>query len=335
MHSFKRTMRKIAIFLLTVFLLSEAICAPYFYGEVYYYQDGYVRESMAGQLDLLVCGASQSLRGISPAVLDEELGCNSYSLASPLMTMKQRYLFLKKELERNPVETVVVEICYDSLARDRKDVGPEGDFYVLGRFTNPWDRIRFLADNVRFSEIFEFYANTLVRGVHSAKVMLSGGGRRGTGICRQDKGYRPLEAKPMEISPEYLAGGANTEPAEENLYYFEKILALCVEKKVPAVLISTPLPQALVCNLDGLETVRQQHAAIAEKYGIPFLDFSLLKGRGELFQDDRDFYDKAHLSAAGAERFTRVLARNLQNPEDCPLYDSYPQMLREEYGISR
>ena len=111
MHSFKKAMKSSMIFLILLTICTETIVYPYFHSETYHYQDGYVREELQGTLDFLICGASQAQRGISPMILDQKLGCNSYNIASPLMTLHSRYYMLEKELERNPVKTVIIELC--------------------------------------------------------------------------------------------------------------------------------------------------------------------------------------------------------------------------------
>ena len=71
MAEVRRTGKKILLFVLLVSLVAAGIVEPYFQNEVYHYQDGGVRDSLAGSLDELVCGSSHAYRGIVPEVLDE------------------------------------------------------------------------------------------------------------------------------------------------------------------------------------------------------------------------------------------------------------------------
>ena len=135
MNDIKKAVLGTLSFIICVCLMSFVIVEPYFtyclLGNTVYYQDAPLRKKMAGSLDVLVVGASQAVRAFDPAVLDEELKVNSYNLAVPSMSMDSRYFILEKEIQRNDVSTVVIEIAYDTLKRDRKEEGPEGILRTL------------------------------------------------------------------------------------------------------------------------------------------------------------------------------------------------------------
>ncbi len=324
MPSFKRAFVRCLIFLLAVMCVNAVICWPYFHGEVYHYQDGYVRDSLAGKLDLLICGASQAKRGISPAILNEELGCSSYNMGSPLMTMKSRYNLLKKELERNPVDTVIVELCYDTMVRDRDKVGREGDYYMLGRLTSPWERMAFFLDNARLEEYLEFYYDTLNRGIQSWKQWEHK--KIGTSESYQTLGFVPLGSNAVAL-PEREAWNREailTQIVPENRLYLEKILELCREREIRAVMVCTPLSDGAILSYDALEEIQSFYLEIAGKWDCEYYNFSLYPNKSDLFPDSTAFYDRNHLSYAGAETFTRLLCQVLRG-EGETFYESYAQ----------
>lgn len=337
MRSFKKVLKASVIFLALTVLLTAIIVYPYFHGETYHYQDAYVRESLAGQLDLLICGASQAQSGIDPRVLDEKLGCNSYNLASPLLTLKSRYELLKKELERNPVDTVIVEICCDSMYYDRKWVGPEGEYYMLGRLQKPSEIVKFLLLHMRLEECADFFSDTLARGVTAWRTRLRGGGAIGTSENYATKGFVPREPRAIQPpeSSKYFTESLGVKQQEENLIYFEKILALCKEKNVDAVIVSTPLPNGTLLRYGNLDEIQAQYVEVSERWDCEYYNGSLYKGKTALLSDDTDYYDVSHLSATGAETFTELLASLLErraNGEQVSdlFYDSYEQMFYAE-----
>ena len=116
MRNFRRALCSVLAVLVCFSLITAVIVFPYYAWGTYPYQDAKARKDMAGQFDLLVSSASQGLRAIDPRALDDALGCTSYDLGAPLQTMYGRYLFLKEELDRNPVKTVILELS------DRKSV---------------------------------------------------------------------------------------------------------------------------------------------------------------------------------------------------------------------
>lgn len=309
MRNFKLALRTSLIFLLLVAAITEVIVYPYFHSETYHYQDAYVREQMAGELDVLICGASQAQRGISPAVLDEELGCNSYNIGSPLMTLKGRYHILKKEVERNPVKTVIIELCYDTMARDRAVVGPEGDYYMLGRFTTFGERTEYFLSSARFEEYAEFYCDTLQRGIQAWKDR--GEKEIGTSENYETKGFAPLATEPIEmIAPEdYNKEEIQTNIVEENMVYLDKMFELCQENDIKVIMVATPLADAAVLGYDKLDEIHAMYQEISQKWGCEYYNFSLYKGKSQMFKDSDSFYDRNHLSAVGAETFSRLLAQ--------------------------
>lgn len=308
MNNFKFALRNSLIFLMLVAIISGVITYPYFHAEVYHYQDGYVREEIAGKIDFLICGASQAQRGISPSVLDERLKVNSYNLSSPLMTIMGRYTLLKKELERNPVDTIIIELCYDSMARNREEVGPEGDYYMLGRFTGLADIVKYFVKSARFREYAEFYSDTLERGIKSWEKWE--GNEIGTADQYVEKGYEPLATNPIKmIEPElYNKEKILTDIVAENEIYLEKILALCKEKNVHVVIVATPLADAAILSYDKLDVIHEYYKNMSEKWGYEYYNFSLYKGKSDIWKDQEAYYDRNHLSQDGAVIFTEILA---------------------------
>ena len=116
MRNFKRILKTVSLFLAVIIVLSVVFGALYLRGENYDYQDYRERDALAGELTMLINGASYVMYGIDPDVLDAYLGANvhSYNLTTSMLTLEGRYALLKKELERNPVKTVILEVSPDT-----------------------------------------------------------------------------------------------------------------------------------------------------------------------------------------------------------------------------
>ena len=313
MNNFKSMLKTSIIFLGIIVLISEVIVYPYFHAETYHYQDGYVRDEMAGELDFLICGASQAQRGISTSILDEKLQVNSYNLASPLMSIMGRYTLLKNELERNPVETVIVELCYDSMVRDRDVVGPEGDYYLLGRFSQFSERFSYFLKAARLNEYADFYYDTLTRGLKAWETWEEN--EIGTADQYMEKGYEPLATNPIKMIEKevYNKEKILTDIVAENEVYLEKILALCKEKNIHVVIVATPLADAAILSYDKLDVIHEYYKNMSEKWGFEYYNFSLYKGKSAIWKDEAAYYDRNHLSEAGANVFTEILAQVMED----------------------
>ena len=335
MNNFKHLVISTVSTVLMITIISSLITFPYFHSETYHYQDGYVRDTLAGEIDFIICGASQAQRGISPAILDQELDVNSYNIGTPLMTLMGRYYILKKEIERNPIDTVIIELCYDALARDRDVVSAEGDFYMLGRLTSPIERLEYFFMSARLDEYADYFADTMTRGIKSWKDF--GNKQIGTSSKYETKGYEPLKTRSIKMPDK---GNFNTEPiltdfAQENLEYLDKIFTLCKENNITVIVIATPLSDAAIMSYDKLDVIHNRYKEICEKWDCEYYNFSLYKGKSDFFKDSNSFYDRNHLSQSGAETFSYLLSNVLEKSlsgNDCSdlFYDSYEELQTEE-----
>ncbi len=331
MHSFRKTAFVTLVLLLCIALVFSVYTAPYFYGTAFSYQDSGARNALAGQLDTLICGSSHAFRAFIPEQLDQALGTNSYNLSHSMQTMGGRYYLLKKELNRNPVKTVILELSYNALTRNREKEGPEGDIYELGRFSNPLDRWSFFFSAISPSEYGKLYYDTIDRSTTAWKALF-----QGTMGLQSTRGYLGLDPVDQSISPEqretvFHSLLFSVKQDEQTVSYFEKCMELCREKGVRVLLITTPMPEKTLLTYDGLETVRGWYAAYAERYGCEFYDFNLLKSKTRDYPEDTAFFDQTHVSRFGAQTFTADLCtvlRKVENGDSISdlFYKSYSEM---------
>lgn len=309
MHSFKRTAWKILVFALAVSLVTAVITEPYFQNEIYHYQDQGVRDQLAGTLDVLICGSSHAYRGIVPEILDKWLDCNSYNLSTSLMTMPGRYEMLKRELDRNPVELVILDISFNSMTRNRAEEGPEGDIYQLGRYRNPLERMAYFFKNFRLEEYGRTYYDTLSRGFAAWHMLLKGEGRRGSSDKYETRGFMPGPSNPtaMVYEKDYHTQPQELSFDENCVKYMQKMVDLCRERDIPVIVISVPISQRLTLLYDGLDEIYAGCKTLCQTWQVPFYDFNLLKGKASLFPDDTAYFDVNHMSTSGAQAFTELL----------------------------
>lgn len=331
MHNFRKTARAVLALLLCMLVLFAGYTAPYFYGTAYYYQDAGARSELSGSLTLLISGSSHAFRAFIPEQLDRALGTGSYNLACSMQTMQGRYELLRRELERNPVQTVVIELSYNALTRDRAAEGPEGDLYQLGRYTDPLARWAYFFAAIAPSEYGECYHDTLTRSTRAWKALL-----RGEMGLQSVRGYLGLDPTDQRIAPGARAELYHTDTVPltqdaESVAYFERCMELCAGKGVQVILVTTPMTERMLLEYDGLETVRGWYAAYAERYGCEFYDFNLLKDAD--YPADTAFFDPTHLSRFGAETFTadfcRIVQRRAQGEDVSALfYPDYDRLLQ-------
>mgnify|MGYP003101852804 FL=1 len=287
MNNFKSAIRTCIIFLIVLTILSAAIMSAFFIGENYYYQDSRERAELSGTLDFFVCGASHAMRGFRPDILDQELGVNSYNLSCSRQTMQGRYELLNLELNRNPAKTVVLELSYDSMTRNRDEEGPEGDMYMLGKLDGFMPRIKYFFSAIRPKEYGRMYYNYIDNGVNCIKKIIHGTWTNKN--TKLEKGYAAYKRDDDELNQD-----------------LKKIIALCKEKNVQLILVTTPLSKVTVCRYDNLDTFKEWYENVANENGLQYYDFNLIRDKEEKLPDSSAFSDKFHLGNKGAGTFTKM-----------------------------
>ncbi len=344
MRNFKKAIFSAIGFLACVIVPVLVIVWPYFTGSLYYYEDAQVRDDLAGSIDFLISGASHGSCAFDPKALDEELGVQSYNLSGPLMGMQAREALLQKELARNPVDTVIVELSCNTLTRDRREEGIEGDLYALPRMGSFSEGAAYFQAAFAPEEYLSVLADTLQRGLQCWKDQLSG---KASAVDPADKGFLERESVDLSMTGQEFAQLHNTvaldaEARWDNKEYLWSMVEQCQAQGIEVLFVTTPLSDRLLAQYSNLEESHQWSLYYAQQYGCAYLDFNLYRQRDALFPDDTAFYDLYHLSGSGAEIFSREVAelyQRMKAGEDVSalFYESYAEMdaaMAEAYGAS-
>ena len=309
MRSFKIILKTVGIFLLIVTLLSVLFAEMYFRGENFDYQDYRERDELAGKLTLLVCGTSNVVFGVQPEILNKWLGVSSYNLACPLLTMEGRYTLLEKELARNPVHTVILEVSVDALIRDRETEGPEGDLPILGKLSDAGERWSYFTENFSLSEYPMVYYDVVSKGIESCISLFTAKYHRRN--VEANLGYYGVRKDSRELPTNYRdiyhIRTLSEDIREENVRQLERILELCKEHGATVIMISTPKSKAYNCMYDNLEFFNEWFSSFAAEHNVYYLNFNLAKETIYRLPDAECYYDETHLNPAGADIFSRML----------------------------
>lgn len=329
MHNFKKIILHTVLLIFFVIIILICSTLPYFWGESCYYQDYKVRTSLSGKLDTLVIGSSHALRSIKPTVLNEKLNTKAYNLSSPLMSMYGRYVMLEKEINRNPIKTVYLEISYNALTLDRKTLGLEGDLYVLGRFDNVFERINFFTNAFTPDEYKKVLSDVIVRSKNSFFT-------HNTIKQYETFGYLPVPSNNQLLSDETKeeiknTNSLDTKIKEESLNYFDKIIKLCKRNNIRVILVVTPVTEKMILEYNNLDDIFSQYIDLAKEYNCEYYDFNLDKNRVKLYSEETSFYDDTHMSDSGAEVFSNRLTEIIKKVDEKKditneFYNSYSEV---------
>ena len=336
MQTFKKIIIASASFVIALSILSAIIIEPCRHSETSYYQDGKLRDMLAGQLDYLIVGASHGLAAFIPDVLDKKLGCNSYNLSSSLATMKARVFLTEQELHRNPVDTVVLEISYNALRSTLDEYG-DGDSTTFARLSSWRARRDFLIKSVPFDDWMNIYSRDLISGLSYWQQYVQG--NLSNAVDYQAKGYHPKESFDRTLSPEeieetYNAASEIPEFAPDTLESFQRLVDLCKENNCRVIIVTTPLTDEYIWRGKDWDVFHDWMEDFRKENNCEYYDFNLLKERYALWSDQDSFFDSVHMSDQGAHVFSEAFAK-IMNQVDCGedvstlFYESYAEMKQD------
>lgn len=333
MRSFKRFLKTVGIFLLTVCLLSGFFIGCYLEGENFHYQDAREREALEGELTVLLCGASYTLFGMRPDVMTEQLGISAYTLAGTLLTLRGRYELLSQELERGKVHTVILEVSPDTLIRDRAEEGPKGDLPMLGRITDAGERWRYFKEAFTVDEWPEVYYDLVSKGIDSALRLINGSYTKENQITVRGyyENHNPKKYIPNNYADLYNAQKLPEQVNPENVEWLEKLVELCRAHGATPYLITMPQSKYYNCVYSNLDYYNDWFRNFAASHGIVYYNFNLAKDKLAMLPDETCFYDETHLNPEGGAIFTRMLMDIIQHhwegrDNSFYFFDSYEQL---------
>ncbi len=335
-----QTSKKIIISAISIIcivcLISVIIIVPYLKSESTYYLDSKARKNLSGSIDYIVIGASHGLSAFKPTVLDEELGVNSYNLSGTLLPMYCRTYLVNKELERNPVKTVVIELSYNSLSRNEGEEYGDGETVTKARLDSFGEQLSFLFKYVKVDDWLNAYSRDLANGIMFYKDKFLGTSR---GIDYSAKGHLKKETVDNTLDFElinstYNSSTAIDEPKEEILNELYKLIDLCKEKNCRVILTVTPLTDSFLWQNKDWDKFRIQTENIAKEKNLELYDFNLFKNRFGLFNDNESFNDNLHMSDDGASVFSKVFSETIKkvdSSEDVSglFYKTYDEMKQQ------
>ena len=321
MLTFKKVLLSVILFIFIVGGISFIVVTPYLNSHMDYNQDGDILNDMAGNIDFMVVGASHAMCSYVPQVLDEELGVVSYNFSTTLMPLSARYVMLEKELPRNPVKTVVLEVSYDNLQRSISEDYGWGENIMFSRLSTWEDRLSYLFKYVKPDQWLDIYSRTMNSGLTAWKdIFLSVDGKVANNTAPVNKGFFPRTSIDISMNEEKFEEIYQTKSCmmgfqKENLDLFRKIISLCHEYDAEVIIAISPCADSYIYKYDDLDEFDAWMKEFATENRCDFYNFNLIKDRFEIFNDKTSFWDGPHMSEQGARDFSKKFSALMKSAE--------------------
>jgi hypothetical protein len=275
-----------------------------------------------GSCDVMAIGNSHVYSDIAPHVLYSEFGIASLNFATSGATGWQVYYQLVEALKYQTPQVVLIEAsCFRVSNEWNESIGFQiapmrpsmNKLDDLTASAPPKERVGWVFDiSITHNRVFELAKSSftnyqdrpLYREFKGYELRVPWGTLTESQQKTREFGF------PADFSRE-LGEGPYEEPAtitDKQQEYLVKIIELCKEKGIALEMVLSPSYLAL----DPAYV-----KATCEEYGVPFIDY--VADSEELALDyQEDFGDTDHLSYLGAEKWTRVLYRDVLEKYQLP-----------------
>lgn len=259
--------------------------------------------------NVLIVGSSRAQNHFSPEVIGGALSQSCYDLGIPAYGLDMQIARYDLYREHNGKPKLVVMSVDDYSFTRRADLFDNNQF--LPYIWNPdvWAAIQ----PYHYYHSFERWV-PLLRYRGRGQVILSGWGEL-LGVSHSvgplKRGFAPYPGNWVGGFQQWLAEhptGRATLPLQQDLVKrLDQFMAQCQQERIPVVLVYSPEYYEVQQRLDNRPRVLGTYQQLADKYGVPFLNYS----DSPISHNIANFHDWAHLNAVGSKIFSQQFAQEL------------------------
>ena len=231
-------------------------------------------------IDVIFLGDSLVYSSVSPMEIWNEYGYTSFECAEPAQILPDTYDYLEFAVKHQHPKIVMLEAN------------------VL--FRNPKKRTM----DTALAQAFRRYVPISVYHNNWKSYLQKGSMENWINI---DKGYKFIpQVKPSNRKKDYMAYTDRKESIPKNNFkYIEKIIKLCEKNDIKLILVGFPSQASWRYNKHNAAT------AIAEKYGLDFINLNLEKLDIDWKKDTKD--KGSHLNNSGSKKVSKFIGNYLKN----------------------
>ena len=274
-------------------------------------------------IDTLILGASPALMAFNVQTMEEAGIEDTFNLATSNQIAMGGYYLLKETLKQYDIDTVIYHI---SAARFKTEesVRPynlQANYIVLDEMRFSLNKLQYAYDALgefayveflsqyqrekedlsarwMFDNFKEKITNQDYKNYYANTVLKSEDGKYTYG----GKGFQYIET-PMEKGYTLIRDHLDFIEDSEQFDYLGKTIELCQENGIDFILMQVPAHAVEVYkNRELHQKSENRFLELARQYDVPYWNFNYLQ-RQYLDLEDADFFDCAHVSKSGSDKF--------------------------------
>lgn len=338
------------LFLLILCLMINA-ANYYLYNDNTYTRITFHEMYAAEQTELVFIGSSNVYRHFDPEIWDESLGMETFNLGTSAQTPDAAY-FIMKELFKNQSAGYCVYGINSILFLEMDIYDNPQNHYIVFDYLKPsvdkcmyadtafhdksllnaWIPVTRNANkdfiktfqsvmDIKETENYKCYSHDVYNTSDTQEY-------RGRGFV-----YSHEQTSKGEVGK---LGGylfSDYEVNDKYISYIKKLKGLCDANECELIFAVPPLPYASMELQGDYQEILDFYNKVAEDLGVTMFSFDLARPE-YLFMEDNDFFDYAHMSGKGAEKFSEaasgLVKRYIDGEEidmDQYFYSSYEELL--------
>ena len=258
--------------------------------------------------DLVVIGSSRAWCAYNTYILDSLLLSNSYNLGIDGHSLEMQLVRYETYRRFNPAPRMIV-MNTDLISTFSIDSDPQYEREQFFPFIMDRELVSRVMEKKRLTLLDRYcpivryygYREDISNGIASflgKKTFIDGG---------MHKGYRGNSYRWQEFSPYSEIDVRHVQIDTSLVTMLDDFVAKTRAEGLLVVFVKSPIYSPYLDLFDDVDVFDSILATIADKYGIPVLDYS----RIPLCQDNSYFYNASHLNKRGSEIFTRMLCGDL------------------------
>ncbi|RDU22699.1 SGNH/GDSL hydrolase family protein [Anaerosacchariphilus polymeriproducens] len=323
MHSIKKILLRLIIVFLFVLILESGLRFIYEPNEDYSQYRKIELEENKGEIEMVFCGTSRTMKDYNPQIFDKKLNTNSFNLGTGQQPISITYYYLKEIIEKNPIEVVFLEVSPTTLCKDsdRANDTP-AKLSVYDRLFNWKTKIISFFDIFPVSEYEEaILYSTNIESLFDFEFIKSNVNSKLSN--RYEDGLKGVDTKSYkgkghvsgrsvykgaEIGSKYIEKKSweGKRIQKKNVKFLNKIIQMCLREGIEINLVTVPVNPKLQAELSGLDEMNNYYLDIASHYSIDYYNFYNYRKKDNVFLIEY-FSDFIHMNEKGTEIFSNYL----------------------------